>query len=75
MTREEALRRTLQEERMATQEPPELELWFRTLGLSRKDLDGFEKRSPLAYITFKERLLKTVEDTAYRILKRSPFVS
>ena len=75
MTREEALRRTLQEERMATQEPPELELWFRMLGLSRKDLDGFEKRSQLAYIPFKQRLLTTVENTAYRILKKSPLIS
>ncbi len=75
MTREEALRRTLVDERMATQEPPELELWFQKLGLSRSDLDGFEKRSPLAYVTFKERLLGIVENTAYRILKRTPLTS
>lgn len=77
MTREEALRRTIKEERMATQDPPELELWFRMLGLSRKDLDGFEKRRArvLAYIPFTERLLKTVENTAYRILKKSPLIT
>lgn len=77
MDREEALRQTLREERMATQEPPELELWFRMLGISRKDLDGFEKRRAraLAYIPFKERLLKTVENTAYGILKKSPLIS
>jgi len=74
MTREEALRRTLQEEKVAAQEPAELELWLQMLGLSRKDLDRFEKRSPLAYITFKERLVRTVETTAYRVLKKSPLI-
>lgn len=75
MPRDEALRRALREEKTATQEPPELELWLQRLGLSRKDLEGFEKRSPGAYIPFEERLLKTVENVAYGILRKSPLVS
>jgi len=46
---EEALRRIEEEE--PTEEPPIMEEWLDTLGLTRGDLIGFEKRSRLGFVT------------------------
>lgn len=56
ITRDEALRLTILEEKKNSQEPPELKLWLKLLNLSKKDLEGFEKRSQHQYITVQERL-------------------
>ena len=49
MSREEALRKT-QEEESHTEEPPMMGEWLDTLGLTRDDLNGFEKRSRLDFV-------------------------
>ena len=55
ITRDKALRLTILEEKKNSQEPPELKLWLELLNLSKKDLEGFEKRSQHDYISVKER--------------------
>ena len=68
ITREEALRRTIDEEREAAQEPPEMKVWMDRLDLSYEDLEGFQKRSQLPFIPFRENLRKTVENTLRKML-------
>jgi len=50
ITRDEALELTILEEKNVSQEPPELRLWLKLLNLSKKDLEGFEKRSQSQYL-------------------------
>ena len=49
ISRDEALKLTLQEEKINSQEPPELNKWLEMLDLSRDDLEGFEKRDQSIY--------------------------
>jgi N-acetyl sugar amidotransferase len=68
MTREEALEKTVMEEKRNSQEPPELELWLELLDLSREDVNGFEKRSQVSYIPLQERLRNVSNHTLTKIL-------
>ena len=72
--RKQALERTLHEEAMASKEPPILERWLELLNLSREDLEGFEKRSQLPYISMrphiKTHLYKALKSTAGRVFRR-----
>jgi len=68
ITREEALRRTIDEEREAAQEPPEMKVWMDRLDLSYEDLEGFQKRSQLPFIPFREKMRKTAEKTFRKML-------
>ena len=45
MTRDEALKQTMLEEERNSGEPPELETWLELHGLSRENLDDFDKKS------------------------------
>ena len=45
ITRDQALEQTMFEEERNSSEPPELETWLELLGLSREDLNDFDKRS------------------------------
>ena len=71
--RKQALERTLCEEAIASKEPPILERWLELLNLSRKDLDGFERRSQLPYISIRrgaeQRVLKTLERTVGKVFR------
>ncbi|MFX0139722.1 MAG: N-acetyl sugar amidotransferase [Candidatus Hodarchaeota archaeon] len=49
MIRDEALKKTMQEEENNSKEPSELKLWLKLLNLSREDLEGFEKRDQSIY--------------------------
>jgi len=71
MTREEALRRTIDEEQRAAQAPPELKVWMDMLDLSDEDFEGFLKRSQLPFIPFREKLQRVVEKTFGKILSFS----
>jgi len=62
MDREEALRKTREEE-SHTEEPPMMQEWLDTLGLTRDDLAGFEKRNRLDYFT------RMVTDADYENLR------
>ena len=66
--RRQALEKTLQEEAIASREPPILQRWLRLLALSKEDLEEFETRSQLPYIStrtqVKHRLLKIMEKGA-----------
>jgi len=62
MSREEALQKTREEE-SRTEEPPMMEEWLDTLGLTRDDLNGFEKKSRLDFVT------RIVTDEDYENLK------
>jgi N-acetyl sugar amidotransferase len=55
VSRGEALESTAKEEERNSHEPRELELWLKLLGLSREDLEGFEKRSQSLYFPLQER--------------------
>ena len=68
MTREEALRRTIYEEGIAAQEPPELKVWMEMLGLSNNDLEGFQRRSQSSFVPSKERLWKIAENMVQKML-------
>lgn len=50
ISRDKAMELTMKEEETNSQEPPELELWLQMLGLSKQDLEGFEKRSQSPYL-------------------------
>ncbi len=73
MTREEGLRRTIDEEHEATQIPPEIRVLMDRLDLSQNDLEGFQERSQLPFLMraqarFGERLRNTVKGTLARAL-------
>ena len=71
MSREEALHRTINEEQKAAQGPPELKVWMDMLDLLNEDLEGFQKRSQLPFIPFKEKLWEKVENTFEKMLTLS----
>lgn len=56
VSRDEALELTVKEEEKNSREPAELELWLELLGLSREDLEGFERRSQARYFPLQDRM-------------------
>ena len=68
ITRAEALKLTILEEKQNSQEPPELKLWLKFLNLSKKDLKGFEKRSQHPYISLQEKLQNATDNILRKVL-------
>lgn len=68
ITRDEALKLTIQEEKKNSQEPPELKLWLKFLNLLKKDLKGFEKRSQHPYISLQEKLQNATDNMLRKVL-------
>ena len=68
ITRDEALKLTIREEKKNYQEPSELRLWLNLLNLSKKDLEGFEKRSQHPYTSLQERLQNATDNTLGKVI-------